>query len=107
MANRQDLAEKLEVIGSVFLIDGMDELIDMIGPGASNIKINSIIVRIEAKLMKADKTLADKLISICRGISIEEVEQMDDADYSVAMKQVIEKDVFGFFASSRTLAGKK
>lgn len=104
---RNDLAEKLEIIGRVFEIDGMDKLVNKFEKGISIIKTNAITIQIESLLLKTDKTIADKLVASNRGITQEEVEKMGDADFAIALRDAITIDVLGFFASSQHTDGQK
>lgn len=105
--NRTDLAEKLEIIGSLFEIDGMDELVNKFKAGISVVKYNAITIQIESLLLKTDKELADRLVASNKGITMEDVEKMDDADFAVSLRDAITTDVIGFFASSQRTGGQK
>ena len=116
MANRNELAGKLELIGSMFEIEGMNDLLKKFTPETdekgntkpfSAIKFNAIVIQIESLLMKNNQAVADKIIAMNRGISEEEVEKLNDADYANALKTAIVTDVIGFFASSPSTDGKK
>lgn len=116
MGNRNELAEKLELVGSMFEIDGMSDLLRKFdteedGKGAKKpinpVKFNAVVIQIESLLMRGNQHAADKIISMSRGISEEEVEKLDDADYANALKSAIITDVLGFFASSPSSAGRK
>lgn len=104
---RNELAEKLELIGSMFEIDGMSELLEKMGKGMNPVKFSAIVIQIESLLMKGNKKTADGIIAMSKKISIEEVEKMEDAEYAAALKDAIITDVMGFFASSPRSDGKK
>ena len=105
--DRNELAEKLEIIGNLFEIDGMDALVNKYEKGISLVKFNAITIQIEALLLKANKKIADELIAKNMGVSIEEVEKFDDAEYSTSLRNAIITDVMGFFASSQRMDGQK
>ena len=105
--NRNELAEKLEIIGGMFEIDGMNELLGKFEAGMNTVKFNAVIIQIESLLMRENQQLADKIILIKKGISEEELDKLDDAEYANALKESILTDVMGFFASSPRTAGKK
>ena len=116
MGNRNDLAEKLELVGSMFEIDGMNDLLKKFESekdekGNSKpigaVKFNAIVIQIESLLMKNNPAVADRIIAMNKGISAEEVGKLDDAAYANALKTAIITDVMGFFASSPSSDGKK
>lgn len=116
MGNRNELAEKLELVGGMFEIDGMTELLRKFEPeedGKGNkktispVKFNAVVIQVESLLMKGNQAVADKIVAMNRQISLEEVAAMDDTDYANALKAAILKDVLGFFASSASTDGKK
>ena len=104
---RNELAEKLEVIGSIFEIDGMNELLSKFDKNMGNVKFNAVVIQIESLLMKKAPEVADRLIAMKNGITQEDVDKMDDAEYSSALKDAIISDALGFFASSPRSDGKK
>ena len=116
MAKRNELAEKLELVGSMFEIDGMNDLLKKFDPekdekGNSRpigaVKFNAIVIQIESLLMKHNQAVADKIIAMNRDITLDEVGKLDDADYANALKHAIITDVMGFFASSPSSDGRK
>ena len=116
MENRNELAEKLELVGSMFEIDGMTELLKKFDPEKDEkgnnkpigaVKFNAIVIQIESLLMKNNQEVADKIIMMNQQISEEEVGKMGDADYANALKSAIITDVMGFFASSPSSDGRK
>ena len=115
MGNRNELAEKLELIGGMFEIDGMNELLDKFDEKdakgnrkrISPVKYNAIVIQMESLLMKGNQDVADRVVAMGREISLEEVAAMNDAEYAGALKDVLMKDVLGFFASSAPSAGRK
>ena len=104
---RNDLAEKLELIGSIFEIDGMDKLVNKFTKGISIIKYNAITIQIESLLLKNNPEVAEKLVANHLDMTDEEVKGMDDAEYAVALRDAITTDVIGFFASSPHTDGQK
>ena len=104
---RNELAEKLELIGGMFEIDGMSDLLEKLEPGMNQVKFSAVIIQIESLLVKNGKKTADGIVAMSKKISIEEVEKMDDAEYAGALKDAIIMDVMCFFASSPRSAGKK
>ena len=104
---RNELAEKLEVIGSIFEIDGMNELLSKFDKNMGNVKFNAVVIQIESLLMKKAPEVADRLIAMKNGITQEDVDKMEDAEYSNALKEAIITDALGFFASSPRSDGKK
>ena len=104
---RNELAEKLEVIGSIFEIDGMNELLSKFDKNMGNVKFNAVVIQIESLLMKKAPEVADRFIAMKNGITQEDVDKMDDAEYFSALKDAIISDVLGFFASSQPSGGRK
>ena len=104
---RNELAEKLEVIGSIFEIDGMSELLSKFEKDMGSVKFNAVVIQIESLLMKKAPGVADRLIAMKNGITQEDVDKMDDAEYSNALKDAIITDALVFFASSPRSDGKK
>ena len=104
---RNELAEKLELIGGMFEIDGMSELLEKMEPGMNPVKFNSVVIQIEGLLLRNNKHVADGIIAMSKKISIVDVEKMEDAEYAGALKNAIITDVMGFFASSPRSDGKK
>lgn len=107
MEKRNALAEKLEVIGGMFEIDGMSNLLGKFDPGMNSVKFNAVVIQIESLLMKENQKVADKIIAMSREIPLEKVKEMEDAEYANALKTAIITDVMGFFASSPHTDGKK
>lgn len=103
---RNELAEKMELIGQVFEIDGMTELLGKFDSKAINtVKFNAIVIQISALLLKSNPDLAEKIIAL--DPEIEDAKALDDADFAIALRNSITRDVLGFFASSRRTDGKK
>ena len=116
MSNRAELAEKLELIGEMFEIDGMTELLKKFSPKEdekgnkipiTQVQFNAVVIQIESLLLREAKETADKIIAMSGEISLEQVEALDDADYANALKAAIITDVMGFFGSSPRTDGKK
>lgn len=107
MSNRADLAEKMEIIGQVFEIDGMNELLGKYETGMTRVKFNAVTIQVSGKLLKQNKKLADRIIAMSLEESIEKVEEMDDVTYANALKNAIIRDVMGFFVSSPPTDGQK
>ena len=116
MSNRNELAEKLELVGAMFEIDGMSELLKKFTPETdekgkpvpiNQVKFHSIVIQIESLLMKNNPGAADKIVSMNTGKSTEEVGEIDDAEYARLLKNAIITDVLGFFGSSPATDGKK
>lgn len=107
MEKRNALAEKLEVIGGMFEIDGMSNLLSKFDPGMNSVKFNAVVIQIESLLMRENQKIADKIIAMSREIPLEKVKEMDDAEYANALKAAIITDVMGFFASSPHTDGQK
>ena len=116
MNTRNELAEKLELVGAMFEIDGMSELLKKFTPETdehgkpkpfNQVKFNSIVIQIESLLMKGNQETADKIVAMSTGTTLDEVDKLDDAEYARLLKQAIITDVMGFFASSPSSDGKK
>ena len=104
---RVELAEKMEIIGQIFEIDGMSELLNKYESGMSPVKFNAVTIQISGLLLKANKALADKVIIACTEVSDKEVQKMSDAEYAAALRNAIIVDIIGFFGSSPSTDGKK
>lgn len=116
MSNRADLAEKMEIIGLVFEIDGMSDLLNKFDAGTdengekkkiSLVKFNSVVIQVSALLLKENKGIADKLIQMNAEIDDDAVQDLDDVEYAMALRTAILQDVLGFFASSPSTDGQK
>lgn len=105
--SRVDLAEKMEIIGRVFEIDGMSELLDKFEKGMSMVKFSAVVIQISALLLKHDKELADKIIAMSNETTIADVQKLEDAEYAQALRNAIITDVMGFFGSSAPTDGAK
>ena len=104
---RNALAGKLELIGRMFEIDGMSDLLGKFEAGMGNLKFSAVVIQIESLLMKENQDVADKIIAMNKEITEEEVGKLDDEEYANALKDAILSDVMGFFASSPHTDGKK
>lgn len=104
---RKELAEKLEIIGELFEIDGMAKLVNKFGKGSNIIKFNSIVVQIEGLLLKTNPELAIKIICMNGQYTEEEAKAMEDTPFALALRDAIITDVIGFFGSSPHTDGKK
>ena len=108
MENRRtDLAEKMEIIGQVFEIDGMSNLLSKFDKGMNNVKFSAVTIQVSGLLLKENKHVADKIIAMNRNISDEEEQKLEDSQYATALRDAIITDVMGFFASSPPSDGKK
>ena len=105
--NRADLAEKMEIIGRIFEIDGMTELLNKYQSGMSTVKFNAVTIQVSALLLKNSKDLSDRIIAMSLEEPDEEIQKLDDAAYATALRNAIIRDVMGFFASSQPSDGKK
>ena len=104
---RADLAEKMEIIGQVFEINGMSDLLNKFEKDMNSVKFSAVVIQVSGLLLKENKPVADKILAMSRGISDEEVQKMEDAEYATALRDAIVSDVMGFFASSQRSDGKK
>ena len=113
---RADLAEKMEVIGRIFEIDGMTELLRKFEPEedehgkkkpVSTVRFNAIVIQISALLLKHDKWAADRIIAMSLEEPDEKIQELDDGEYASALRNAIIRDVMGFFASSQPSGGRK
>ena len=104
---RNDLAEKMELVGQVFEIDGMAGLLSKFDKGMNTVKFNAVVIQISALLLKNNKDLADRIIAASGNIEDKDVQKMDDGQYAQALRDTIIKDIMGFFASSPRSDGKK
>lgn len=107
MNNRTDLAEKMEVIGQIFEIDGMDALLGKYESGMPMVKFNAVTIQVSGLLLRKNKSLADRIVAMSLEEDIEKIQEMDDAEYANALKTAIIRDVMGFFASSPRTDGQK
>ena len=104
---RNNLAEKMEIIGRVFEIDGMSDALEKFDKGMNQVKFSAVCIQISGILLKNDKALADQIIAMNRGIAEAEVQDLQDAEYATALRDAIVTDVLGFFAPSPHTGGKK
>ena len=104
---RVELADKMELIGRIFEIDGMTLLLDKYEKGMTTVKFNAVTIQVSALLLRTDRDLSDRLIAMSLEEPIETVRGMEDADYALALRNAIIADVMGFFASSQPSAGGK
>ena len=116
MSNRNELAAKLEVVGAIFEIDGMSELLKKFTPETdekgkekpfNQVRFNAIVIQIASLLMKEDIETANKILAMNTGKTAEEIEAMEDGAYARALRIAITTDVIGFFGSSPSSEGKK
>ena len=105
--DRVDLAEKMEIIGQVFEIDGMADLLNKFQKDMNPVKFNAVTIQISGLLLKGNRELADKIIAMSKEKTVEEVQEMQDAEYAGALRDAIITDIMGFFASSPRTDGKK
>jgi len=113
---RSDLAEKLEVIGQLFEIKGMKELLTKFKPEVDEkgnkqpidpVKFSAIVIQVAGLMLRENQDACDKILRMTLEMSQEELDKLDDAEYSNALKSAIVKDVIGFFGSSPSTAGRK
>ena len=100
-------AEKLEVIGSIFEIEGMNKLLNKFKKDQSIVQFNAIVIQIESLLLKNNAELADRVVAMSLEKTAEEVEKLSDSEYAIALRNAITGDVMGFFASSGHTDGQK
>lgn len=105
--DRNILAEKMEIIGQVFEIDGMSDLLNKFKPGMHTVQFNAVSIQVSGLLLKNNKELADRVIAMSLDETDEKVQEMDDAEYALALRNAIILDVMGFFASSPRTDGEK
>lgn len=104
---RNDLAEKLEIIGKIFEIDGMSDLLGKFERGMNTVKFSAVIIQVSGLLLKENKEVADRIIAMHKEIKVEEVHKMEDSEYATALRDAIITDVLGFFGSSPHTDGKQ
>lgn len=107
MKDRNELAEKLEIIGGVFEIDGMSDLMGKYVAGMNTIQFNAVTVQVAGLLLKHNRTLADKIVSLHLGQTDKQTQQMGNTEYANSLRDAIITDVMGFFASSQSSDGQK
>lgn len=94
---RNELAEKLELIGQIFEIDGMSDLCNKFEAGMNTVKFNAVVIQVAGLLTRSNEKLADRIVAMHKGIDEKEVAQMEDAEYGKELKAAIVSDVMGFF----------
>lgn len=113
---RADLAEKMEIIGQIFEIDGMSELLKKFEPEVDEegkkkptniVKFNAVVIQVSALLLKNNKPVADKIICMNLDETEKTIQEMDDGTYAKALRNALTTDVLGFFASSQPSDGGK
>ena len=103
---RNDLAEKMEIIGQVFEIDGMSDLLGKFEKGMNTVKFSAVVIQVSGLLLKENKPVADRIIAMHLGIKVADVQKLDDGAYATALRDAILTDVMGFFGSSPRTDGK-
>ena len=105
---RNELADKLGLVGEMLEIEGMSDLFDKFNTkGLTMIQMNAIIIQIGSLTMKKNPDAADKLIAMNRKIPVEDVEKIDDGEYGKALRKAISEEVLGFLGSSPRTENKK
>ena len=104
---RNELAAKMEIVGQIFEIDGMTELLLKFEKGMNSVKFNAVVIQISALLLKSNKALADKILAMAPDMDDQKVQEMEDGEYAQALRNAILTDVMGFFASSPRSDGRK
>jgi hypothetical protein len=104
---RENLAEQLEMIGELFEIEDLVPLFVKFDENMSVVRFNAVVIQISGVLLAKNRGLADKLVAFRRGVTLDEVAEMSDADYGLALRDAITMDAIGFFVSSQPSAGKK
>ena len=94
---RENLAEQLEMIGELFEIEQITPLLMRYKNGMSGQQFNALTLQVCSVVMKQNKGLCDRLIAKNKNIDLDAVQELDDAEYSLAMREAITKDVLGFF----------
>jgi len=105
--DRNQLAEKMEIIGQVFEIDGMSEMLNKYKAGMPTVQFNAVTIQVSGLLLKTNKELSDRIIAMSLDETDETVQGMDDAEYALALRNAIIRDVMGFFVSSPRSGGQK
>lgn len=103
---RTDLAEKMEIVGQVFEIDGMSELLSKFEKGMNTVKFSAVVIQVSGLLLKENKKVADRIIAMHMEIPEEAVQKLEDGEYATALRDAIITDVMGFFGSSQRSDGK-
>ena len=104
---RTGLADKMEVVGQIFEIAGLPEVLGKYEAGMDTVKFNAVTIQVSSLLLRKNKALADRIIAMTLEETDESVQEMDDGTYAAALRNAIIKDVLGFFASSPRTAGQK
>lgn len=104
---RNDLAEKMELVGQVFEIDGMSDLLGKFEKGMSTVKFSAVVIQVSGLLLRENKKAADRIIAMHMEIPVEAVQKLEDGEYAAALRDAIVTDVMGFFGSSPRTDGKQ
>lgn len=104
---RNDLAEKMELVGQVFEIDGMSDLLGKFEKGMSTVKFSAVVIQVSGLLLRENKAAADRIIAMHMEIPLEAVQKLEDGEYAAALRDAIVTDVMGFFGSSPRTDGKQ
>lgn len=104
---RLTLADKMEIIGRIFEIDGMSGLLSKYEKDMNSVKFSAVTIQVSGLLLRKDKKLADQVVAMSKGISIEKVQEMADGEYATALRDAFITDVMGFFGSSQHSDGKQ
>ena len=76
MNERKELAEKMELIGTLFEIDGMSELLGKYEAGMNSVKFSAVTIQVSGLLLKEKKGVADMVIDMSKNITVEDVQKM-------------------------------
>lgn len=104
---RENLSEKLEMIGELFEIEELLPLFVKFDKEMSVVRFNAVVIQISGVLLSKNRGLADRLVAFHKQITLDEVAEMEDGEYSLTLRDAITKDAIGFFGSSQHTAGKK
>lgn len=111
MTDRKGLAQALEMVGSVFAIDGMAQLAEKAQQAAADGKpqaaVLGIAYQMEALIIQKAPQLADQLVAWHTGKTADEVDQMENAEYGAQLRDTVVADLCGFFGLSPRTDGTK
>lgn len=104
----EKLALQMEAAGEVLTVKEVEDIVkEYEGRAMNNFSSGGLVMRLVGCAMRAAPNAVKQLVALDKDITVEAVDEMDDAALVEAVQTVMLRDVLNFFGSKKPQAKKK